>query len=76
MQIFNWNDVERDTGVSRNRIKYAIQRRRLGDFTMINGAYVFGDEDVARIENYFSGRRPWQRNNDIEINNQESEIQE
>ena len=67
MQIFNWKDVERITGVTEHRVKYAIQRGRLGGFTMINGAYVFGDEDVARIEHYFSGRKPWQR---IQENNQ------
>lgn len=64
MQIYNWNDVERITGVTGHRVKYAIQRGRLGGFTMINGAYVFSDEDVARIGDYFSGRRPWQRSTD------------
>lgn len=61
MKIFSWTDIERETGVSRNRIKYAIQRRRLGGFTMINGAYVFGEDDVVRIGSYFAGRKPWQR---------------
>ena len=64
MQIFNWKDVERITGVTEHGVKYAIQRGRLGGFTRINGAYVFGDEDLARIENYFEGRKPWQRSNE------------
>lgn len=66
MQVFNWKDVERISGVSEHRVKYAIQRGRLGGFTMVNGAYVFSDEDVARIGNYFSGRRPWQRSNETQ----------
>jgi hypothetical protein len=73
MQIFNWNDVERITGVTEHRIKYAIQRGRLGGFTMVNGAYVFGDEDVARIEKYFSGRRPWQRTQETKQRRGDSE---
>lgn len=76
MRIYNWDDVESISGVSKHRVRYAVSRGRLGDFTMINGAYVFSDEDITKIETYFSDKKPWQRNKDIEINNQKSEIQE
>ena len=61
MKILNWKDVEVETGVSKHRIKYAVERGRLGGFTTINGAYVFSDEDVERIKEYFVGRECWQR---------------
>jgi hypothetical protein len=73
MRILNWIGVECETGVSVHRIKYAIQRGRLGGFTMVNGSYVFGDEDVARIGSYFAGRKPWQRL-EPSINNKNGEM--
>lgn len=74
MKIYKWNDVERISGVTVHRVKYAVERGRLGGFAMVNGAYVFTEEDVARITKFFAGREPWQRDsmNNTNANKQES----
>ncbi len=61
MKIFNWLGVEMETGVSKHRIKYALERRRIGGITKLRGAYVFTQEDVEMIKTYFAGLKPWQR---------------
>ena len=61
MKIFNWEGAENESGVSKHRIKYALERRRIGGIAKVRGAYVFSTEDVERIKSYFAGRGPWQR---------------
>ena len=74
MRIYNWYDVERITGISEHRLKYAVKKGRLGGFAMVNGAFVFCDEDVERIETYFAGLKPWQRAS-VETNQQKGQEQ-
>lgn len=61
MKILDWIDVERETGVSKHRIKYALDRRRIGGIAKVRGAYVFTQDDVVMIRSYFAEAKPWQR---------------
>ena len=61
MRIYNWSDVEQETSISKHRIKYALERGRIGGIAKLRGGYVFTSEDIEMIKAYFSGRGPWKR---------------
>lgn len=63
MRIWNSIEMERETGVTIDRVLYAVRKGRLEEFAKVRGAYVFFEADLRRIEDFFRGKLPWQRTN-------------
>ena len=61
MKFWNSIEMERETGVTIDRVLYAVRKGRLEEFAKARGAYVFFEADLRRIEDFFRGKRPWQR---------------
>jgi hypothetical protein len=76
MKILNWIGVERETGVSKHRIKYALDRGRIGGIAKLRGAYVFTQDDVVMIRSYFAEAKPWQRITNTMISNTGMEVED
>ena len=74
MKILNWIGVELETGVSKHRIKYALDRSRIGGIVKVRGAYVFTQDDVVMIRSYFAEAKPWQRITDTMISITKMEV--
>lgn len=61
MKYWNSIEMERETGVTIDRVLYAVRKGRLEKFAKVRGAYVFFETDLRRIEDFFQGKLPWQR---------------
>ena len=55
MKIYNWDEVRAETGVTMDRIKYAVQCGRL-DLPKGGRYFVISDEGLMQIIRYFKDK--------------------
>jgi hypothetical protein len=74
MKAWNSQEMERRTGITIDRVAYAVRKGRLGEYTRVRGAYVFFEDDLKRIVEHFGDRKPWQRT--LRLTSENGEVSE
>lgn len=57
MRTCRWMGVEGVSVVSKHQAEHAIQRGRLGDFSIVRSAHIFDIKDETRVGERFAGPR-------------------